>query len=146
MVITYQRILRKKKKKKVFQPEDQINRIQNGKHPYNFNKETNSNEYCHYCHKNGHTTETCFFNPLYSPKNNYWGERKIIIIIIINQEIKIKRKEQLYEGKLIKEISNLIMLITKNKAIQSQIHHSISVLILTINIIEDNYNSNSIFV
>ncbi|KAL6594412.1 hypothetical protein U3516DRAFT_766655 [Neocallimastix sp. 'constans'] len=42
----------------IFQPEDQINRIQNGKHPYNFNKETNSNEYCHYCHKNGHTTET----------------------------------------------------------------------------------------
>jgi len=28
----------------------------------NFNKETNSNEYSHYCHKIGDTTENCFFS------------------------------------------------------------------------------------
>ncbi|KAG4108621.1 hypothetical protein H8356DRAFT_1349916 [Neocallimastix lanati (nom. inval.)] len=45
--------------KEVYQYEDQINRVGNGKLPYNFNKETNSNEYCYHCHKNGHNTDNC---------------------------------------------------------------------------------------
>ncbi|KAL6621837.1 hypothetical protein U3516DRAFT_745181 [Neocallimastix sp. 'constans'] len=33
--------------KEVYQHKDQINRVRNGKIPYNFNKETNFTEYCH---------------------------------------------------------------------------------------------------
>ncbi|KAG4101636.1 hypothetical protein H8356DRAFT_1331888 [Neocallimastix lanati (nom. inval.)] len=56
--------------------EDQTNKVRNGKLPYNFNKETNFNEYCQYCHKNGHNTDNCFFNPSNSLNNNYRGENK----------------------------------------------------------------------
>jgi len=35
-------------------------------------------KYCQYCHKNGHTTDNCFFNPSNSPNNNYRGEKKNI--------------------------------------------------------------------
>ena len=62
--------------KEVYQHEDQINRVRNGKIPYNLNKEINFNEYCQYCHKNGHTTDNCFFNPLNSSNYNYRGEKK----------------------------------------------------------------------
>jgi len=62
--------------KEVYQYEDQINRVGNGKLPYNFNKETNSNEYCYHCHKNGHNTDNCFFNPSNLPNNNYRREKK----------------------------------------------------------------------
>ncbi|KAG4092548.1 hypothetical protein H8356DRAFT_1405121 [Neocallimastix lanati (nom. inval.)] len=62
--------------KEVYQHEDQINRVRNGKLQYNFNKEINSNEYCQYYHKNGHNTDNCFFNPSNSPNNNYRGEKK----------------------------------------------------------------------
>ncbi|KAG4107617.1 hypothetical protein H8356DRAFT_1387845 [Neocallimastix lanati (nom. inval.)] len=63
-------------KKTSIQHEDQINRVRNRKLPYNFNKKTNSNEYCQYCHKNGYTTDNCFFNLSNSPNNNYRGEKK----------------------------------------------------------------------
>jgi hypothetical protein len=76
--------------KETYQHEDQINRVRNGKLPYNFNKEANSNEYCQYCHKNGHTTDNCFFNPSNSPNNNYRGEKKNINNKSRNK-IKIKR-------------------------------------------------------
>ncbi|KAL6589057.1 hypothetical protein U3516DRAFT_860547 [Neocallimastix sp. 'constans'] len=35
-------------KEEVYQHEDQINRVRNRKLPYNFSKEANLNEYCHY--------------------------------------------------------------------------------------------------
>jgi len=76
--------------KEVYQLQDQINRVRNGKHPYiiSINKQIPTNN-CHYCHKNGHTNDNCFFSTYQIHQIITIGEKRKKIIII-NLEIKTK--------------------------------------------------------
>jgi hypothetical protein len=71
---------------------------------------------------------TVFPYSSYTQNNNYWGKKEKKIII--NHEIKIKKKKNFFKtGKVVKETSNLVTIIMKNKTIQIQIQifHSTSV-------------------